>query len=130
MVKIVRVNLGCKADDGETSLQQGFRDLGSQTTSSSSDECNSCSHAIRLRDWSAKRKILNARFRGSASPSRTAEVADPTRALLVRGRLQRFHQPWNDHFFEDPGVGPDANLPAQVASVRVDPRIFRDIAFA
>src|SRR5579864_2049566 len=45
-------------------------------------------------------------------------------------RLQRLHQPRDDHFFEDPGIGPHAHLPPEMTATRVDPCVLRDIAFA
>src|SRR5579864_1259010 len=53
--------------------------------------------------------------------------AKPTGPLWC---LQRLHQPRDDHFFEDPGIGPHAHLPAKMAATRVDPCVLRDIAFA
>src|ERR1700757_3618218 len=50
--------------------------------------------------------------------------------LLLCGSLQRFHQPRDDYFFEDSRIWPHANLSPEVASQRVDPCIFWDVAFA
>jgi hypothetical protein len=49
---------------------------------------------------------------------------------LVCRSLQGFSQPRNDDFLEDFAIGPDPDLPSEVATGWVNPRSLRSVALA
>ncbi len=48
---------------------------------------------------------------------------------LVCSHFERAHQPRNNHFFEDARIRPYANLPPEMAALRIDPCRLRHITF-
>ena len=60
MVEIVRLNLGRKADDGETCIQQGFRDVCPEAAVGAGDEGSLCEHELPLfyKAWVGVREVL------------------------------------------------------------------------